>query len=431
MKKWLLPGALLVILLLISVFLINLPSNKGSSVPIKTFGVDVPLIQIELGSMGVEEFRDSWKDVRAYDGTLTLESSGTIRKYGDIEVSGRGNSSWMTDKKPFQVKLGKKSDFLNLGKAKKWVYVPNAYDKSFMRNDVAYILAEMLGENTERRGRYAEVILDDSYEGLYYVMRKVEIGKGAVDLRDIHGLLVELDNVHNEAEVCYHSLAGNCVVLQDSVAKDDEFQAEEAMRNFMKDFNQLEVAAEKGDYEKVEKLIDVKSFVDYYLVNEFTVNPDAYSSSFYMYRDGEGDKIHAGPVWDFDLAFGNKAWPWTKEEMKELTTRILIREDDVFGKNGHEADLNTARLFYYLMKIPEFKVEVGRVFVEKMSGKEPEIEAKVVATQNMIDAAAKRDGSRWPDENARKFDEETEELLQFIRERYSYFEEVYGIKNHE
>lgn len=431
MKKWLPFGVLFAVLFLVAVCFASYPGDTKTPVPLKTFGVDVPIVQIQLGDIGVEDFRDSWKTVTAYDGALVTKSLEGIHKYNGIEISGRGNSSWMTDKKPFQVKLAKKSEFLGLGKAKKWVFVSNAYDGSFMRNDVAYTLAEMLGENVERRGRFAEVVLDDSYEGLYYVMRKLEIGKGAVDLRANDGVLVELDNVHNEAEVCYRSYAGNCVVLQDTVAKDDPAQTDVAMQNFMRDFNQLEAAAEKGDYRQVEKMIDVQSFVDYYLINEFSVNPDAYSSSFYMYRDGEGDKIHAGPVWDFDLAFGNKVWPWTEEERSNLSTRTMIREDDVFGRNGHEADMGTARLFYYLMKIPEFKAEVGRVFVEKMSGKEPEIEAKVVATQNMIDAAAMRDGLRWPDENARKFDEETEELLQFIRERYSYFEEIYGIKNHE
>ena len=50
---------------------------------------------------------------------------------------------------------------------------------------------------------------------------------------------------------------------------------------------------------------DVDSFVDWYLINEITHNPDAtmvYSCFMHFKRGG---KITMGPIWDFDLAFGN------------------------------------------------------------------------------------------------------------------------------
>lgn len=53
--------------------------------------------------------------------------------------------------------------------------------------------------------------------------------------------------------------------------------------------------------------IDVESFVDYLIVNEVARNNDAYRLSTFMYkdRDSDGGRLVMGPVWDFNLAFGN------------------------------------------------------------------------------------------------------------------------------
>ena len=53
--------------------------------------------------------------------------------------------------------------------------------------------------------------------------------------------------------------------------------------------------------------IDVDSLITAYLVQEISMNIDATQTSFYFYKDSDltGDgKIHFGPAWDFDLAYG-------------------------------------------------------------------------------------------------------------------------------
>ncbi len=53
--------------------------------------------------------------------------------------------------------------------------------------------------------------------------------------------------------------------------------------------------------------IDLRSFVDNFIINEFSKNVDAYRLSTYFHKDkdSKGGKIKAGPLWDFNLAFGN------------------------------------------------------------------------------------------------------------------------------
>jgi hypothetical protein len=55
------------------------------------------------------------------------------------------------------------------------------------------------------------------------------------------------------------------------------------------------------------KYIDVNSFVDYFILQEVSKNVDGYrlSTFFYKQRDSDGGKLFMGPIWDFNLGFGN------------------------------------------------------------------------------------------------------------------------------
>ncbi|KAG3062781.1 hypothetical protein PC121_g12447 [Phytophthora cactorum] len=53
----------------------------------------------------------------------------------------------------------------------------------------------------------------------------------------------------------------------------------------------------------LEDHIDIGSFVDYFLHSELSMNSDAYRRSTYFFKD-RSQPINAGPVWDFNLAYG-------------------------------------------------------------------------------------------------------------------------------
>ena len=55
------------------------------------------------------------------------------------------------------------------------------------------------------------------------------------------------------------------------------------------------------------KMIDIPSFVDMFLINEMSKNVDGYRLSTYMYKDRNSvsSKLVMGPIWDYNLAFGN------------------------------------------------------------------------------------------------------------------------------
>jgi hypothetical protein len=51
--------------------------------------------------------------------------------------------------------------------------------------------------------------------------------------------------------------------------------------------------------------IDIDSFVDWYLISEITKNVDSMFFSSMFLNVMPGEKIKMGPLWDFDLSFGN------------------------------------------------------------------------------------------------------------------------------
>jgi hypothetical protein len=68
------------------------------------------------------------------------------------------------------------------------------------------------------------------------------------------------------------------------------------------------------------KYIDVDSFVDYHWMQELGKGPDAYWTSEFFHKD-RGGKLKMGPIWDFDLCYGNahhnkgyltNEWRWQK-----------------------------------------------------------------------------------------------------------------------
>jgi len=59
-------------------------------------------------------------------------------------------------------------------------------------------------------------------------------------------------------------------------------------------------------YAILQEYIDEASFVDMYLINAITNDIDANIASTYYYKkkDGEDSRLYAGPVWDYDNAWG-------------------------------------------------------------------------------------------------------------------------------
>ncbi|MBR2753944.1 CotH kinase family protein [Candidatus Saccharibacteria bacterium] len=419
--RWLLVGFLLLLILGIGIgFLVRWRIEKDE-INAKYPDRGVPRIDISLNGISLEEINDGSKDKKYGGNELIIYDAEEAIKYQGVEIKGRGNISWEQPKRSYQMNFKTSINLFDLGKAKKWVLISNYLDNSMLRNDVAMILAEMLEEKYNSRGGFAELYFNGEYNGLYYVMKKIEISKNSLDLREDGAILFELDTLHKEE--CYKTIFGDCLILKDvRLSKNEE--KEKMAEGFLRDFNEFEEMAEEGKYNKISKIIDTESFAKYFLVNEFTVNPDAYSSSFFLYRDGINDKIHAGPVWDFDFALGNKEWWWRVDDEFLLPNRSMARKKEVFGDDEVKKDSNISRLMYYLMEIPEFSNEVSRIFQEQMSGRKDELVSMIGNKYENIYGAAMINNEKW---ERKDYEKEVEYLIKWVSDRYDYFEQEYGV----
>ncbi|MBO7132490.1 CotH kinase family protein [Candidatus Saccharibacteria bacterium] len=386
---------------------------------------NLPIMRITLNGVTLEEIENHSKDIKYEGNYLELTEKGMTTSFSEVEIKGRGNSSWSGNKKPFQIKFDHKVDLLGLGPRKKYILLANHFDYTAIRNSMMFKLADMIDEKYRPKGEFVELDIDGSYRGLYYLTTKVEIAKGSVDLRDEYGILVEIDTLHASNENCLSSFTAECLIVEDAVFEDDEVKLKEATDDFVKDFKRLLTAAKEGDYQKVNQLIDLHSFAEYFLISEFAVNPDAYISSFNFYKDGKDDKIHAGPLWDYDLAFGNRNWVWNTTDDFFSPTETMVQREEAYMDDLAKSDQR--KLMYYLIDIPEFRIEVEKIYRDKLSGRRDEFLLWMFNEAATVRKAAERNMDRWG-RDVNKFYDDVLYTFDWVKQRFDYFEEEYGEK---
>ena len=122
------------------------------------------------------------------------------RNFDDLEqvemkIRGRGNSTWgLHPKKPFQMKLSDKAEFLGMPKDKKWLFLAEYSDKTMLRNKISFEMGYISNLDWTPQGRFAEVYINDQYNGTYNITQKVEESDNRVVLGDT-GYLLELDQL--------------------------------------------------------------------------------------------------------------------------------------------------------------------------------------------------------------------------------------------
>ena len=287
----------------------------GTSETITVMQSELPSLYVALDGVTLDEVHQD-KDVK-YEGTAVTLTDTTNGK-NDLQVTdatfkGRGNSSWVYyEKKGYQIKFDKKTSVLGMAKAKKWVLLANASDDSMMRNKLAFDLADQIGMTYAPDGEYVDLWINGDYRGTYLICEKAEIGGSRLDLNDPKGVLMEQDEAYYAAEDIWiqNSSTGKHFVVKESVTEDDPALLQEAVKGFdeaLDAFMDYLATTPNGDItlDTLSQYIDVNSFLQYYLVNEYTLNREAVFSSFYWYKDGGEDVLHLGPVWDFDTCMGN------------------------------------------------------------------------------------------------------------------------------
>ena len=252
---------------------------------------------------------------------------------GRIGIERRGSSSQNNfQKKPYGLTTLMPDDVTNnnvsiLGMPKEndWVLNSLAYDQTGMRDFLSYELSEKLGQYSSRRV-YCEVVINDSYQGLYVFMEKIKVDDHRVNIQKMDqtcnsqpevtgGYITKADKTTGGDPVAWTMQGYGSGWWQQSADFIHHYPKPENITSQQNSYIKnvfMDLAGKAGNHNTsvengIPAIIDVPSFVDFMLVAEFASNVDVYTFSTFFHKDRKG-LLRAGPVWDYNLAYGYDAF---------------------------------------------------------------------------------------------------------------------------
>lgn len=309
----------------------------------------------------VTEGRDYVEAVKgnATTGSMVmLASDGTTIYDGTLsQIKSRGNSTFTYEKKPYQIKLNKKTDLLGNGeKVKTWVLLASYVDATMIHDKLCKDLATDLNMAGSPDCQWVDLYYDGQYRGTYLLSEKLTISSTGIDITDLEGAYEDVnenygDNVTTVVdrnrfnnEISYVSgltdpedISNGYLIEMNGTAGDENcwfkssagyafnikspenvtLAAATYVSEFYQEFEDAVYATDaSGAYTGInpetgrsyDEYCDLNSLVQMYLLYVFSCNKDCFvRSTFFYLSDGI---LHADTCWDGDLCFGT-GWEYT------------------------------------------------------------------------------------------------------------------------
>ncbi len=289
-------------------FVIN---TGGPSIP------NEPKIDAQLGIInnpgGINFFADEFTD---YDGKI------------GIEIRGNGSATWPKKSYLFETRKSdgsnKNVSLLGMPKENDWILYAPYVDRTGIRNTITYDLAQDMGHYASRTA-HCEVIINGVYQGVYVLAEKIKRDDNRVAVPkfdddvtepDAGGYIIRTDSwwtptvgwqssiLYEVDDEAYWPRYQYVYPKFDDITDDQK----QYIQDFMLEVDEAFYNAPVDGFDYLySNYIDVNSFIDLFLINEFTRNPDGYRLSTYMYLDPteEQPRLKAGPVWDCNFCYSN------------------------------------------------------------------------------------------------------------------------------
>ena len=237
------------------------------------------------------------------------------------EIKGRGNYTWIWDKKPYAFKFDSKAEVLGMPAHKRWILLANWRDRTLLRNDATFWLSKKSGLPYTVRGEYVELEINGEYRGNYYLCEQIKIDKNRVNIKSLDddfsdlsgGYLMEIDSYWDEINKFHSAEFGLNYMFKEPDEDPDDPTTDPGyalgyawMENYIAEFERVlktKSSVRNGDF---NDYLDVDSAIMFMIINELSGNRDFYQGpphsgphSTYLYKD-KGGKLFMGPGWDFD-----------------------------------------------------------------------------------------------------------------------------------
>ena len=249
-----------------------------------------------------------------------------------LEIKVRGNSTALEGgnntegKRAYRLKFAKKDkttgidykhDLINGGYSKRnWVLLANVMDHSMLRNAITCELGKIVGMPFNPGYKFVDLVINGDYRGTYQVSDHPEVDSKRININEDTGWYVEFQG---QKRMCDYPMFIETPYLMNvknpEPTADEETEPElyETQRNdilnavsawfgpngWQKGFGSAFTDPKTG----WRAYNDEETLMKWWIVTEITGDYDG-MMTVKAYREEDG-KLHWGPVWDKDLAYGN------------------------------------------------------------------------------------------------------------------------------
>ena len=267
---------------------------------------------------------------------LKISTNDSIYYEGIIGIEIRGESSQYFDKKSFGFETWDNQyndidvSLLGFPEEEDWILYGPFSDKSLIRNKLIYDLSNQMGRYASKT-EFVELSINYEYKGLYIFMEKLKRDDNRINIQKLNendidetlitgGYIIKIDksDMEDGSYTDYNSFQSKYdvfgkkdgdkkVYFNYEYPKSSEIHAYQKnyIKNYIYDFESSLASDQfKNSENGYRKYIDVNSFIDFFILNEISNNVDGFRLSTYLHKDRE-KKLIIGPIWDFNLSFGN------------------------------------------------------------------------------------------------------------------------------
>lgn len=392
---------------------------------------DIPIIVVDGYGTGKPTDKEVYFDAAVMiwepvNGVASMASLPTMAMRGGYHV--RGQSSANFPQTPYKLELWDNDDkdldypVLGMPADSDWALIPPYYDRTLIRNPFTFTLGRDMGLQAPRT-EFAEVYLnydarsigEADYQGIYWISETIKNNKIRTDLKSLEetdrglpdisgGYIFKFDQAAAEEPklTCTGSDPlpsfggfggpgggprpdedGTCWIDLE-VVDPDPLNDEQTtwLTQYIQQFHDTVHQTPIGDY---SAYIDVPSFIDYLIINELTLNVDAYVRSAYYHKDRD-QKLKAGPLWDYNFALGGVgAQSATPESNRETGWRF-------------SGQRNVNNWYQKLTADPSFMAQVKTRYtaLRQTLLSEAAIEQRMNGLSAPLSQAVVRDFAKWP-----------------------------------
>ena len=423
------------------------PTSLSYKIKNKLQLTDVPTVYIDVEGVGGTDadldkalYKDrATGDAPYLNAVITVKDNGTdkdtkhLKEFTDkVKIKVRGNSTAnpTNGKKAYRLKFDKKlgatkHDMLGLGySARNWTLLANVFDHSMIRNALSYHLEKEVGMDFCPGYKFADVVINGNYRGTYQICDHVEIDKNRVNVNEDTGWMLEFQGRGDmlDKPLCF-SKDGILMNIKNPEPADEKDEAQVAAviapiqdwftGTWKSKWTGSNVFDTQTGWRSVN---DEESLIKFWIITELTGDYDGWMT-VKAYKEADEDKLHYGPVWDKDLAYGNYSG----------------EQSNKFISNTENSSSLTGYLKEYLFKDPRFMAKAkARLkelldggLVDRLCAKVDELGAIVAQTEELSNTKFPR-STKVGEEitNYATYAETLEQLKTYLKTRFKTVEDL-------